>query len=99
MGWVKILPPSTEEVSFQNLPKSQNEHKDGKPVPPEAVGPTPSLDGEKAQVDKPHMTKPVTGPVILPFPEEVSLSDSCPGEARKINSFLWPLLPQKPTKV
>ncbi|KAM4659829.1 LOW QUALITY PROTEIN: fetuin-B [Amazona ochrocephala] len=99
VGWVKILPLSAEEVSFKNLPESQNKHKDGKPVPPEAAGHMPSLDGEKTKVDKPDMTKTVTGPVILPFPEEVSLSDSCPGEARKMDSFLQPLLPQKPTKV
>uniref|UniRef100_A0A8B9NUM2 Fetuin B n=1 Tax=Accipiter nisus TaxID=211598 RepID=A0A8B9NUM2_9AVES len=99
VGWVKILPPSTEDISFQNLPQSQNEHKDGKPVPPEAVGSTPSLDGDKTQADKPDLTKPVTGPVILPFPEELSLSDSCPAEAKEINSILRPLLPTKPTKV
>ncbi|XP_010169568.1 fetuin-B [Antrostomus carolinensis] len=98
VGWVKILPPSTEDVSFQNEPESQNEHKDGKPFPPEAVGSTPSLDGEKTQVDKPDLTKPVSGPVILPFPEELSLSDSCPGEAKKIDSILQPLLPKKLTK-
>lgn len=99
MGWVKILPPSTEDISFQKLPQSQNERKDGKPVPPEAVGSTPSLDGEKTQADKPDLTKPVTGPVILPFPEELSLSDSCPAEAKEISSILRPLLPTKPTKV
>ncbi|KAM9007439.1 LOW QUALITY PROTEIN: fetuin-B [Ara ararauna] len=98
VGWVKIL-PSTEVVPFKNLPESQNKQKDGKPVPPEAARHMPSVDGEKTKADKPDMTKPVTGPVILPFPEEVSLSDSCPGEARKINSFLQTLLPQKPTKV
>ncbi|NXV95580.1 FETUB protein, partial [Calonectris borealis] len=99
VGWVKILPPSTEDISFQNLPQSQNEHKDGKSVLPEAVGSTPSLDGEKTQVDKLDLTKPVTGPVFLPFPEELSLSHSCPGEAKEINSILQPLLPKKPTKV
>ncbi|XP_009991344.1 PREDICTED: fetuin-B [Tauraco erythrolophus] len=99
VGWVKILPPSTEEISFQNLLQSQNEHKDGKPVPSEAVGSMPSIDGEKTQVDKPELNKPATGPVILSFPEELSLSDSCPGEAKEINSILQPLLPKKPTKV
>lgn len=86
-------------MSFQNPSESQNEHKDGKTVPPEMVGSTPSLDGAKTQADKPDLTKPVTGPVILPFPEELSLSDSCPGEAKKIDSILQPLLPKKPTKV
>ncbi|KAM6414163.1 fetuin-B [Rhynochetos jubatus] len=96
VGWVKILPPSTEDISFQNPPESQKEHKDGMSVPPEAtasVGSTPSLDGEKNQEDK-----PVTGPVILPFPEEFSLSDTCPGEAKVVNSILQPLMPKKPTK-
>ncbi|KAM6258120.1 fetuin-B-like [Porphyrio hochstetteri] len=96
VGWVKILPPSTKDNSFKNLPESKNEHKDG---PSEAVGPTPSLDGEKTQADKPDLNKSVTGPVILPFPEELSLSDSCPGKAKMINSILQPLLPKKPTKV
>ncbi|XP_010308958.1 fetuin-B [Balearica regulorum gibbericeps] len=99
VGWVKILPPSTEDISFQNPLESQNEHKDGKTVPPEMVGSMPSLDGAKTQADKPDLTKPVTGPVILPFPEELSLSDSCPGEAKKTDSILQPLLPKKPTKV
>ena len=99
MDWVKILPPSAEDVSFQNLPESQNERKDGKPAPPEAVGSMPCLDGEKTQVDKPDLTKPVTGPVIVPFPEVLPLSDSCPGEAKEINSILQPLLPKKPTQV
>ncbi|XP_005438556.1 fetuin-B [Falco cherrug] len=98
VGWVKILPPSNEDTSFQNLPESQIEHKDGKPVPPRAVGSMPSLDREKTQTDKPDLTKPVTGPAVLPFPEELSLSDSCPGEAKKINSIIQPLLPKKPTK-
>ncbi|XP_009506772.2 fetuin-B [Phalacrocorax carbo] len=98
VGCVKILPPSTENISFQNLTKSQNEHKDGKPVPPEAVGPMSCLDGRKTEVGKPDLTKPVTGPVILPFPEELSLSDSCPGEAKEKNFILQPLLPKKLTK-
>ncbi|KAM6388812.1 fetuin-B [Pluvialis apricaria] len=99
VGWVKILPPSNEDISFHNLPESPNEHEDGKPFPPEAVGSTPSLDGEKTQVDKPDLTKPVTGPVILPFPEELSLSDSCPGEVKEMNSIIQPFLPKKPIKV
>ncbi|NXV44890.1 FETUB protein, partial [Uria aalge] len=99
VGWVKILPPSTEDNSFEDLTEGQNEHKDGKPVPPEAAGATPSLDGEKSQVDKPDLTNPGTGPVILPFPEELSLSDSCPGEAKEKNYIIQPLLPKKPTKV
>ncbi|KAK4820119.1 hypothetical protein QYF61_020494 [Mycteria americana] len=99
VGWVKILPPSTEDISSPNLSKeNQNANKDGKPLPPEAVGSTPSLDGEKTQADKADLTKPVTGPVILSFPEELSLSDSCPGEAKEKNSILQPLLPKKPTK-
>ncbi|KAM9274810.1 fetuin-B [Cariama cristata] len=98
VGWLKILPPSTVDISFRNPPESQNEHKDGKPLPLEAVRSMPSLDEEKTQVDKPDLTKPVTGPVILPFPEELSLSDSCPGEAKETNPILQPLLPKKPTK-
>ncbi|XP_009557608.2 fetuin-B [Cuculus canorus] len=99
VGWVKILPPSTEDISFPDLQESQNEHKDGKPVPSEAAGSTPSHDGEKTKADKLDLTKPVTGPVILPFPKELSLSDSCPGQAKQVNSILQPLLPKKPTKV
>ncbi|KAM7107003.1 LOW QUALITY PROTEIN: fetuin-B [Ciconia maguari] len=96
VGWVKILPPSTEDISSQNLSKeNQNENKDVKALPPEAVGSAPSLDGEKTQADKPDLTKPVTGPVILSFPEEFSLSDSCPGEAKE-KIILQPLLPKKP---
>ncbi|XP_064522053.1 fetuin-B [Pseudopipra pipra] len=99
VGWVKILPPSDEDISFYSLRESQNEHKDGKPVPPKAVGPTPSFDGQKTQVNKPDLTKPVTGPVILPFPEELSLSDSCPGEAKQMNGILHPLITRKPATV
>ncbi|KAM6062668.1 LOW QUALITY PROTEIN: uncharacterized protein VSU04_007815 [Chlamydotis macqueenii] len=90
VSWVKILPLSTEEISFQI-------QKDGKPVPPEAVGSTLSLDGEKTEVDKPDLMKSVTGAVILPFPEVLSLSG--PGEAKETNFILQPLLPKKPTKV
>lgn len=99
MGSVKILPASTEDTYFQRLPESQTKRKDGKPVLPEAVRSTSTLDGQKTQVDKSDLTNPVTGPVILPFPEELSLSDSCPGEAKEVNSILQPLLPKKYTKV
>ncbi|XP_010143954.1 PREDICTED: fetuin-B [Buceros rhinoceros silvestris] len=99
VGWVKILPPATEDSSSQNPLEHQNEHKDGKPVPPEAVGSMHSLDTEKTQADEPDLTKPASGAVILPFPEEFSLSDSCPGEAKKLSPILQPLLPKKPTKV
>ncbi|XP_065700407.1 fetuin-B isoform X1 [Patagioenas fasciata] len=99
VGSVKILPPSTEDTCFQRLPESQTKCKDGKPVLPEAVGSTSTLNGQKTQVDKSDFTNPVTGPVILPFPEELSLSDSCPGEAKEVNSILQPLLPEKYTKV
>ncbi|XP_069721003.1 fetuin-B [Phaenicophaeus curvirostris] len=99
VGWVKILPPSTEDISSPDLTESQNQHKDGKPILSEAVGSIPSLDGEKIKADKPDLTKPVSGPVILPFPEELSLSDLCPGQAKKMNSILHPLLPKKNTKV
>ncbi|PKK27095.1 fetuin B [Columba livia] len=99
VGLVKILPASTEDTYFQRLPESQTKRKDGKPVLPEAVRSTSTLDGQKTQVDKSDLTNPVTGPVILPFPEELSLSDSCPGEAKEVNSILQPLLPKKYTKV
>lgn len=102
VGWVKILPPSTEDISPYNLPESQKEHENRKPVPPTAVGSTSSLpapDGEKTQEDKPDLTKPVTAPIILPFPEELSLSESCPGEAKEKNSILHPLLTRKPANV
>ncbi|XP_071608671.1 fetuin-B [Heliangelus exortis] len=99
VGWVTILPPSTEDISFQSQPESQNEHKDGKPVPPEAAESVPSFDEEKTQVDKPDLTEPFTRPVILPFPEEFSSSDSCPGEVKESSSILQPLLPKKPTKI
>ncbi|XP_054242188.1 fetuin-B [Indicator indicator] len=97
MGSVKMLPPSTEDISFYHLPESHNTHKDRKPVPPEAVESKPSVDEEKSQVDKPNLTKPLTGPVILPFPQELSLSDSCPGEAKEPKAILEPLMPKKPT--
>ncbi|XP_071422419.1 fetuin-B [Pithys albifrons albifrons] len=99
VGWVRILPPSNEDISFHSLRESQNEHKDGKPVPPKAVGSTPSVDGKMTQVNKPDLTKPVTEPVILPFPEEPSLSDSCPGEAKQMDAILHPLITRKPTTV
>ncbi|XP_068879995.1 fetuin-B [Aphelocoma coerulescens] len=95
VGWVKILPPSNEDITFHSLEESQNKHKDRKPVPPKA----PSLDGEKTQVNKPDLTKPVTGPVIVPFPEEPSLSDSCPGEAKQMDGILHPLITRMPTTV
>ncbi|RMC02004.1 hypothetical protein DUI87_21166 [Hirundo rustica rustica] len=97
VGWVKILPPSDEDITFHSLQESQNEHKDRKPVPPKAVGSAHNRDGEKPQVHKPDLTKPVTGPVILPFPEEPSLSDSCPGEAKQTEGILHPLITRKPT--
>nr|XP_004176848.4 fetuin-B [Taeniopygia guttata] len=99
VGWVKILPPSNEDITFHSLRESQNEHKDGKPAPPKAVGSTHRCDGEKTQVNKPDLTKPVTGPIILPFPEEPSLSDSCPGEAKQTEGILHPLITRKPTTV
>ncbi|XP_009087669.2 fetuin-B isoform X1 [Serinus canaria] len=99
VGWVKILPPSNEDITFHSLRESQNEHKDRKPVPPKAVGSAHRCDGEKTQVNKPDLTKPVTGPVILPFPEEPSLSDSCPGEAKQAEGILHPLITRKPTTV
>ncbi|XP_021250342.1 fetuin-B [Numida meleagris] len=102
MGCVKILPPSTEDISFHKLRDSQNEREDRKPIPPKAIECMPSPpapDGEKTHVDKPGLTKPVTGPVILPFPEELSLSDSCPGEAKQTDSILHPLLTRKPAQV
>uniref|UniRef100_A0A8C3P0K7 Fetuin B n=1 Tax=Cyanoderma ruficeps TaxID=181631 RepID=A0A8C3P0K7_9PASS len=95
-GWVKILPPSNEDITFHSLRESQNEQV-RKPVPPKAVGSAHSHDGEKTQVNKPDLTKPVTGPVILPFPEEPSLSDSCPGEAKQAEGILHPLITRKPT--
>ncbi|NXS52401.1 FETUB protein, partial [Brachypteracias leptosomus] len=98
VGWVKILPPSTEDISFHNLREIQNQPQDRKPVPPEAVGSTSRPHGENKQVDKPDLISPATGPVILPFPEEFSLSDSCPGEAEEKNAILQPLMPKKPTK-
>ncbi|XP_025926773.1 fetuin-B [Apteryx rowi] len=105
VGWVKMLPPSTEDTSCQNVPESQSEHIDGKPVLSEAVEPITSLpdifgkpDGEKMQVDKPDLTKLVTGPVILPFPEELSLSDTCPGKAKETDFIIETLLAKKPTK-
>lgn len=99
VGWVKILPPSNEDITFHSLRESQNEHKDRKPVPPKAVGSAHRCDGENTQVNKPDLTKPVTGPVILPFPEEPSLSDSCPGEAKHPEGILHPLITRKPTTV
>lgn len=99
MGWVKILPPSDEDITYYGLRESQNEDKDRKPVPPKAVGSAHSSDGEKAQVNKPDLTKPVTGPIILPFPEEPSLSDSCPGKAKQEKRILHPLITRKPTTV
>uniref|UniRef100_A0A8C3BBI9 Fetuin B n=1 Tax=Cairina moschata TaxID=8855 RepID=A0A8C3BBI9_CAIMO len=102
VGWVKILPPSTEDISPHNLPESQKEHENKKPVPPTAVGSTfslPAPDGEKTQGDKPDLMKPVTAPIILPFPEELSLSESCPGEAKEKNSILHPLLTRKPANI
>ncbi|XP_072200948.1 fetuin-B [Excalfactoria chinensis] len=102
MGCVKILPPSTEDISFHKLIESQNKHEDSKPVPPKAIecmSTPPAPDGETTHVDKPGLTKPITGPVILPFPAELSLSDSCPGEAKQIDPILHPLLTGKPAKV
>ncbi|XP_014727055.1 PREDICTED: fetuin-B [Sturnus vulgaris] len=99
VGWVKILPPSNEDITFHSLRESQNELKDRQPVPPKAVGSAHSSDREKTQVNKPDLTKPVTGPVILPFPEELSLSDSCPGEAKQTDGILHPLITRKPTAV
>ncbi|XP_063264258.1 fetuin-B [Prinia subflava] len=97
VGWVKILPPSDEDITFYSLRESQNEYKDRKPVPPKVVGSEQSRDGEKTQINKPDLSKPVTGPVILPFPEEPSLSDSCPGEAKQPEGILHPLITRKPT--
>ncbi|OXB82455.1 UNVERIFIED_CONTAM: hypothetical protein H355_000713 [Colinus virginianus] len=102
VGCVKILPPSTEDISFHKLTESQNEREDSKPVPPKAIDCLSSPlapAGEQTHVDKPGSTKPVTGPVILPFPEELSLSDSCPGEAKQIDSILHSLLTRKHAKV
>ncbi|NWJ03299.1 FETUB protein, partial [Crypturellus undulatus] len=102
VGWVKVLSPSTENTSCQKVP--EREHTDRKPAPSEAVEPTTSLlditnpDGEKIQIDKPNLTKLVNGPVILPFPEELSLSDTCPGKAKKRDPTLETLLARKPTK-
>ncbi|XP_015727428.1 fetuin-B [Coturnix japonica] len=101
-GCVKILPPTTEDISFHKLTESQNEHEDSKPVPPkpiECMSTPPAPDGEKTQADKPGLTEPITGPVILPFPAELSLSDSCPGEAKQTDAILHPLLTRKPAKV
>ncbi|XP_042676353.1 fetuin-B [Centrocercus urophasianus] len=97
MGCVKILPPSTEDISFHKVRESQNEQEDRKPVPPKAtecMSTPPAPHGETT-----HADKPATGPVILPFPTELSLSDSCPGEAKQIDSILHPLLTGKPAKV
>lgn len=99
MGWVKILPPSNEDITFHSLRESQNEHKDRKPVPPKAVESAHRCDGENTQVNKPDLTKPVTGPVFLPFPEEPSPSDSCPGEAKHPEGILHPLITRKPATV
>ncbi|XP_021399484.2 fetuin-B [Lonchura striata] len=99
VGWVKILPPSNEDITFHSLRESQNEHKDGNPAPPKAVGSAHRCDGERTQVNKADLTKPVTGPIILPFPEEPSLSDSCPGEAKQTEGILHPLITRKPTTV
>ncbi|XP_032924103.1 fetuin-B [Catharus ustulatus] len=99
VGWVKILPPSDEDITYHDLRESQDEDKDRKPVPPKAVGSAHSSDGEKTQVNKPDLTKPVTGPIILPFPEEPSLSDSCPGKAKQAEGILHPLITRKPAAV
>ncbi|XP_064241007.1 fetuin-B [Passer domesticus] len=96
VGWVKILPPSNEDITFYSLRESQNEHKDRRPAPPKAVGFAHTCDGEKTQVNKPDLTEPVTGPVILPFTEEPSLSDSCPGKAKQAEGILHPLITRKP---
>lgn len=101
-GCVKILPPSTEDISFHKLRESQNEHEDIKSVSAKAIECTstpPAPDGETTHVDEPGLTKPVTGPVILPFPAELSLSDSCPGEAKQTDSILHPLLTRQRAEV
>ncbi|XP_058699666.1 fetuin-B [Poecile atricapillus] len=99
VGWVKILPPSDEDITFYSLQESQNERKDRKPALPKDAGSAHSLDEEKAQVNKPDLSKPVTRPVILPFPEEPSLSDSCPGEAKQVEGILHPLITRRPPRV
>ncbi|XP_005484891.2 fetuin-B [Zonotrichia albicollis] len=99
VGWVKILPPSNEDITFHSLQESQNEHKDRKPIPPKAVESAHRCDGENTEVNKPDLTKPVTGPVFLPFPEEPSPSDSCPGEAKHPEGILHPLITRKPATV
>lgn len=101
-GCVKILPPSTEDISFHKLRESQNEHEDIKSVSAKAIECTstpPAPNGETTHVDEPGLTKPVTGPVILPFPAELSLSDSCPGEAKQTDSILHPLLTRQRAEV
>ncbi|XP_024077058.1 uncharacterized histidine-rich protein DDB_G0274557-like, partial [Terrapene carolina triunguis] len=110
VGWVKVLPPKEEHVSLHTLPENQKEHIDGEPVPPEKAKPVPASpdthgvgDVKKLQTDtsegKPGLTKPATGPAILPFPEGPLQSDACPGEPKFVNSIILPLLPRNPVKI
>uniref|UniRef100_A0A8C3S2A4 Fetuin B n=1 Tax=Chelydra serpentina TaxID=8475 RepID=A0A8C3S2A4_CHESE len=109
VGWVKVLPAKKENVSLHTLPEKQSEHIDGKPVPPEKAKPVPApphthgvADVKKLHTgrsEKPGLTKPATGPAILPFPEGPLQSDACPGEPKFVNSILLPLLPRNPVKI
>ncbi|XP_065267448.1 fetuin-B-like [Emys orbicularis] len=110
VGWVKVLPPKEEHVSLHTLPENQKEHIDGEPVPPEKAKPVPPSpdthgvgDVKKLQTDtsegKPGLTKPATGPAILPFPEGPLQSDACPGEPKFVNSIILSLLPRNPVKI
>ncbi|XP_019388341.1 PREDICTED: fetuin-B-like [Crocodylus porosus] len=106
VGWVKVLPPQQEHVSLHTLPESPVEYIDGNPVLPEVGKPVPNLpdihgapDGEKILTDGPRgnlgLIKPKTGPVFLSFPNELSHSDTCPGEPTTSDSFILNLLPRK----
>ncbi|XP_074860538.1 fetuin-B [Carettochelys insculpta] len=109
VGWVKVLPAKEEHVSLHTLPENQSEHIYEKTVPPEMAKPMAArpdthatTDVKKLQTDrpagKPGLTRPASGPVILPFPETPSQSDMCPGEPKFINSIILPLLPRNPVK-
>ncbi|CAM5137963.1 unnamed protein product [Eretmochelys imbricata] len=106
VGWVKVLPAKEETVSLHTLPENQSEHIDGKPVPPEKAKPVPALPDTHGVTDvtgrsegKPGLTKPATGPAILPFPEDPLQSDACPGEPKFVNPIILPLLPRNPVKI
>ncbi|EMP27490.1 Alpha-2-HS-glycoprotein [Chelonia mydas] len=106
VGWVKVLPAKEETVSLHTLPENQSEHIDGQPVPPEKAKPVPALPDTHSVADvtgssegKPGLTKPATGPAILPFPEGPLQSDVCPGEPKFVNPIILPLLPRNPIKI